>query len=356
MMMIDSLPVLAICGFSGSGKTTLILKLLQYLCGERGLSVAVLKNDVHGLNIDTPGKDTDRFFEAGANVQARGPRQEFHRGHPRPGQDILYRLRVLAGQHDFILLEGHKKTDLPKVWLLSDGEQAPPEGIKQVLVVLPRDTDRFEQVLPLLKAQLQVTYDHAPVYGCVLIGGKSQRMGTPKHLLMHEQKTWLEHTIDQMMAVCHDVVICGRGDMPEALAHHTRLPDPPDVKGPMAGITACLRWLPNTPWLVAACDLPKLTRPALQWLLDQRAPGIWGVIPKISGSPGLEPLLAYYDGRCQPLCEALVAQRNYCPVAMADHARVINPEIPAALAGAWENANTPQALAQGPEHEIPGQG
>ncbi len=27
--------------------------------------------DVHGLNIDTPGKDTDRFFQAGADVHAR---------------------------------------------------------------------------------------------------------------------------------------------------------------------------------------------------------------------------------------------------------------------------------------------
>ena len=33
--MIESHPVLAICGFSGAGKTTLILKLLQYLVDEK---------------------------------------------------------------------------------------------------------------------------------------------------------------------------------------------------------------------------------------------------------------------------------------------------------------------------------
>ena len=356
--MIDLMayPVLAICGFSGSGKTTLILKLLQFLCKERGLSVAILKNDVHGLNIDTPGKDTDRFFQAGADVQARGPRQEFHRGHTRVEPDFFYRLRTLSTEHDFVLLEGHKTIDLPKVWLLSDGEEAPPKGIKQVLAVLPRDADRFEQVLPLLKARLQSAHAQTPIYGCVLIGGKSQRMGTPKHLLMHKQKTWLEHTIDQMMAVCHDVVICGQGDIPSSLALHPRLPDPPDVQGPMAGIAACLRWLPNAGWLVAACDLPNLTRPALEWLLAQRAPGLWGVMPRIADSPGLEPLLAYYDGRCHALCEALVAQGNYCPLPMAEHARVITPVIPAALAGAWDNANTPQALAQTLEHNATGQG
>ena len=354
--MIDSLPVLAICGYSGSGKTTLILRLLQYLCEQRGLSVAILKNDVHGLNIDTPGKDTDRFFQAGAHVHARGPKQTFYRGHARTEQDLFHRLRVLAGQHDFVLLEGHKGIDLPKVWLLSDGEQAPPEGLQQVLSVLPRDVDRYAQVLPLLEARLETSHDLTPVYGCVLIGGKSQRMGTPKHLLMRQQETWLEHTIHRMKAVCHDVVICGGGDIPPALDCHARLPDPPDVKGPMAGIMACFRWLPNASWLVAACDLPKLTQPALEWLLAQRAPGIWGVMPRIPGSPGLEPLLAYYDGRCQRLCEALVAQGNYCPLPMAEHARVITPEIPAALAGAWQNANTPQSLAQGTEHDARAQG
>ncbi len=350
----NSLPVLSISGFSGSGKTTLILKLLRYLCEERGLSVAILKNDVHGLNIDTPGKDTDRFFQAGADVYARGPRQSFHRGHPRVKQDFFYRLRVLARQHDFVLVEGHKTINLPKVWLLSDGEQVPPEGIEEVLCVLPRDADRFEQVLPIVKSRLRTAHDNAPIYGCVLIGGKSRRMGSPKHLLKHGQKTWLEHTVDQMMAVCHDVVICGRGDVPEALAGHMRLPDPPDVKGPMAGIAACLRWLPNAPWLVAACDLPKLTRPALEWLLAQRTPGIWGVMPRIVDSPGLEPLLAYYDGRCQRLCEALVAQGNYCPLPMADHPRVITPLVPEILAGAWENANTPQALERAAEQDVSG--
>jgi molybdopterin-guanine dinucleotide biosynthesis protein MobB len=103
--MIESLPVLAVCGFSGAGKTTLILKLLHYLVDERKLSVAILKNDVHGLNVDCPGKDTDRFFEAGADVYARGPKQSFQRAHPLPQQDFDHRLRHLAERYDFILFD-----------------------------------------------------------------------------------------------------------------------------------------------------------------------------------------------------------------------------------------------------------
>ena len=342
--MIESLPVLAICGFSGAGKTTLILKLLHYLCDEKKLSVAILKNDVHGLTIDCPGKDTDRFFKAGADVYARGPKQSFQRAHPLPQQDFYHRLQGLAERYDFVLVEGHKSIPLPKVWLLSDGEDRPPEGIEQVLAVLPRDIDRHPKVLPILKTRLEETHAQAPVYGCVLIGGKSRRMGQPKHLLKINQKTWLAHTIDHLAEVCSEVVICGRGEMPGALHNYARLPDPPDVKGPMAGILACMRWLPNATWLVAACDLPHLSAEALDWLLSQRTPGRWAVVPRLSGSPGLEPLLAYYDGHCRCLFEALVAQKNYCPLPVAEHARVITPTVPHALADAWQNANTPEAL------------
>ena len=344
--MIESHPVLAICGFSGAGKTTLILKLLQYLVDERKLSVAILKNDVHGLNIDCPGKDTDRFFGAGADVYARGPKQSFQRAHPMPQEDFYRRLKGLTERYDFVLVEGHKRIPLPKVWLLSDGEDAPPEGIEEVLAVLSRDIDRQAKVLPILKNRVQETHDRAPIHGCILIGGKSRRMGQPKHLLARNQKTWLAHTIDQLNEVCSDIVICGRGEIPKTLHHYVRLPDPPDVKGPMAGILACMRWLPNTNWLVAACDLPNLSTDALNWLLSHRTPGRWGAVPKLAGSPGLEPLLAYYDGRCRNLFEALAAQGNYCPLPVAEHARVITPTVPSALADAWNNANTPEALRQ----------
>jgi molybdopterin-guanine dinucleotide biosynthesis protein A len=344
--MKESLPVLAICGFSGAGKTTLILTLLHYLVEKRNLSVAILKNDVHGLNIDCPGKDTDRFFNAGADVHARGPKQSFRRAHPLPQDDFYHRLQDLAERYDFVLVEGHKGIPLPKVWLLSDGEDRPPEGIENVLAVLPRDIDRQSKVLPILKTRLQDTHDQAPVYGCILIGGKSRRMGQPKHLLTTNQKTWLARTIDQLSKVCSDIVICGRGEIPQTLPQYVQLPDPRDVKGPMAGILACMRWLPNANWLVAACDLPNLSTEALNWLLSQRTPGRWAVVPQLAGSPGLEPLLAYYDGRCRCLFEALAAQKNYCPLPVAEHARVLTPTVPHALADAWKNANTPEALRQ----------
>lgn len=54
-------------GYSGSGKTTLIEKIVKKLSND-GIKVATIKHDVHGLDIDKPGKDSYRYSEAGAKI------------------------------------------------------------------------------------------------------------------------------------------------------------------------------------------------------------------------------------------------------------------------------------------------
>jgi molybdopterin-guanine dinucleotide biosynthesis protein B len=58
-------PVFIFVGHSGSGKTTLIEKLLRELSG-RGMRVATIKHAHHRVVLDTPGKDSWRYKQAGA--------------------------------------------------------------------------------------------------------------------------------------------------------------------------------------------------------------------------------------------------------------------------------------------------
>lgn len=60
-------PVVSIVGRSDVGKTTLIEKLLVELKA-RGYTVATIKHDVHGFDLDKPGKDTWRYAQAGSDV------------------------------------------------------------------------------------------------------------------------------------------------------------------------------------------------------------------------------------------------------------------------------------------------
>ena len=118
-----------------------------------GLSVAVVKHDAHALDIDRPGKDSDRLFKAGADVLIHDPRQALLRLHA-PKLSLQDALKRLGGNYDLILVEGHKSSPVPKLWLLGADHTAPPAGLRNVLAVLPRDAalvrDAWELLTELL--------------------------------------------------------------------------------------------------------------------------------------------------------------------------------------------------------------
>src|SRR3989337_99557 len=99
--MLETLPILGICGYSGSGKTTLIEKILPYL-RNKGLAVALVKHDVHGLDVDRPGKDSDRLFRAGADVLLQGSEEEMLRSHRAEGDGLTEALLTLCGRYDVV--------------------------------------------------------------------------------------------------------------------------------------------------------------------------------------------------------------------------------------------------------------
>ncbi len=339
----DSLPAFAICGWSGSGKTTLIEKLIRRL-RSKGLKVAVVKHDAHGIDIDRPGKDSDRFFQAGADVLLQGPQQEFLRIHRSGTNDLYLTLSRLAQQYDLILVEGHKGTALPKIWLLAEGEHVPPDQVGNLLEVLTRDADRLETAADILDKWLPKQWRKTPVFGCILIGGASSRMGRAKHLLLNRDRTWIENTTELLQQVCREVVIVGAGEVPDRLSTFPRLSDVPQASGPMAGLLAAMRWNPQASWLLAACDLPATTPNAIHWLLATRAPGVWATLPRLSGSVGVEPLFAHYDFRSRRLVERLVANNEFSLAGLADRPKVSTPTPPSQLVASWQNINTPADL------------
>jgi len=370
------LPIFGIFGRHESGKTTLIEELMPRLLA-RGLSVAVAK--VHGsrIEVDRLGKDSDRLYRAGADVLMHGRGEGFVRLHLREDEPAAPRLADLAGRYDLVLVEGRKRAECPKVWLLGEGETAPPTDAGEILAALPRGSGRAEAAWSILEPWLARAWLATPVYGCILIGGRSTRMGTPKHLLARGGRTWIEQTADLLRPMVERVAVVGAGQVPEGISDIIRLPDVPDAEGPMAGLVAAMRWAPRASWLVAACDLPNLSSGAIEWLLSTRAPGVWATLPRLPenagnvgrgaprlsggrcslsresrGAPrptlpenaGVEPLLAHYDFRAHGPLEALAAEKQFSLSALAGHPKVVSPEPPADMLSAWRNVNTPNDL------------
>jgi molybdopterin-guanine dinucleotide biosynthesis protein A len=258
----------------------------------------------------------------------------------RRGREVtLHQLAHLAGRYDLIIVNGQDLVAQAVSWQQWAAEDAHPRCLDS------GERGWAEWVASLL-AHVEHCSKHTPVWAVILIGGKSSRMGTPKHLIKDaEGRTWLERALAVVHPMVDGLVVAGGGRLPLSLESTPRLLDLPGVAGPMTGILAAMRWQPLVSWLVAACDMPLISEEAARWLLDGRRPGWWGRVPVAVGSDRLEPLFAWYDFRAAHLFEEQLHQGNWRLGEAAGHPRLEHPDIPADLAYAWVNVNTPQQLA-----------
>lgn len=108
-------PVVSVVGRSHVGKTTLLEKLIVEL-KRRGYRVATIKHDVHGFEIDRPGKDTWRHAQAGSDlVVIAGPDRVAMIGRTPRELSLDEVVARLPLEVDIVLTEGYKRGDKPKI-------------------------------------------------------------------------------------------------------------------------------------------------------------------------------------------------------------------------------------------------
>jgi molybdopterin-guanine dinucleotide biosynthesis protein A len=250
--------------------------------------------------------------------------------------------------HDLVIIDAGLDFPVQQIHLgthpYGDGKSLPGS-----LVWAGGDGRAMQDFIDQLTKKLDQLVQQTPVWGCILIGGKSSRMGRPKHLIEDEKNiTWLERTINVLRPLVDGLVVSGAGLLPEKLQDLVRLADIPGVVGPLTGVLAACRWQPTVSWMFVACDMPHITSEAIQWLLSSRRAGCWGRVPRLEGSKHCEPLLACYDFRAGPLFEEQFYNGNLRIGAAATHPKIENPVIPAVLHSGWQNINTPDELQTAP--------
>ena len=109
-------PVFGVVGWKNSGKTTLTERLVSEFT-LRGQLVSMIKHAHHYVDVDRPGTDSYRHRLAGAKevILAGGSRfalmHEYRDGPEFELDALLHRLSPC----DLVLVEGFKKTPIPKL-------------------------------------------------------------------------------------------------------------------------------------------------------------------------------------------------------------------------------------------------
>lgn len=119
--------VVGLCGASGAGKTTLAEALIRAFRAA-GLRVSTVKHAHHGFDIDRPGKDSWRHRQAGAFevVVASDQRLAKLREFEQPAELSVHQLLAELSEVDWVLVEGFKHAELPKLELWHPGLDRPP--------------------------------------------------------------------------------------------------------------------------------------------------------------------------------------------------------------------------------------
>lgn len=184
-----------------------------------------------------------------------------------------------------------------------------------------------------------------PLYGLVLAGGRSRRMGRDKALLQNRGRSQLAHVFELLDRRSDATFVSIRRDQlgDDERARFPVVVDRYDDMGPIAGILSAMEAYPAADWLVMACDLPNVGASTLDYLVRHEATDRPFTAFRSSHDGLPEPLCSIMSGASVDIIREFVDAGVVCPrkiMIRSDTALLEQPD-PAAL----DNVNTPDDLA-----------
>jgi molybdopterin-guanine dinucleotide biosynthesis protein B len=142
-------PVFIFVGHSGSGKTTLIEKLVREL-SESGLRVATIKHAHHNVVLDTPGKDSWRYKQAGAAMSMLVTSDELQLvADAVDRREPAQLTQRFLGEADIVLAEGFSHASGVKIEVLRREHSTTPRcTIEDELIAMVGDVAEVYPQLP----------------------------------------------------------------------------------------------------------------------------------------------------------------------------------------------------------------
>ena len=136
------IPIVSVVGKGKSGRTTLLEALIALLT-ERGYRVATAKHHFHETDIDTPGKDSWRHWNAGAVVTMVSAPDRLGVFRRVDEERTLAELAEEAGEVDIMLTEGFRRTSPALVEVVRAERSAEPICAPAELLALVTDVEEL---------------------------------------------------------------------------------------------------------------------------------------------------------------------------------------------------------------------
>ena len=180
------------------------------------------------------------------------------------------------------------------------------------------------------------------LFGLVLAGGKSRRMGEDKAMLIYDGQKQIHRMYYLLRTFCTQVYVSLRADQIHlpGYADLPQLPDLPDYAeaGPLSGILSALTQVPDQPWLIVACDLPFVTEATVRNLIENRRAERIATAYRNEDFGFPEPLCAIYEPQSRGILESAYHNKTFCPREILSASAPHVLDVPER--GALSNVNT----------------
>jgi molybdopterin-guanine dinucleotide biosynthesis protein A len=184
------------------------------------------------------------------------------------------------------------------------------------------------------------------IYGLVLAGGKSRRMGRDKALLERDGQSQLAYIAGLLEDKVERVFVSTRAEQQDdsERSRYPRIVDRYEEMGPLAGILSAMEEHPDVHWLVVACDLPNISDETITHLV-KNCSADHPFTAYVSSHDGLpEPLCAIYRAGSTGIIRRFAEEGIHCPrkILIRSDTYLLEQADPRSL----DNINTPDDLAE----------
>lgn len=227
------------------------------------------------------------------------------------------------GTHQIVIIDKEKEASLKKrinqltdviCFVLKDKNTPVFEYLKDVIETVETiPVYTLDEIEKTAKTVNDLYIRKEPqLHGLVLIGGKSERMGSDKSLLQYYGIAQRDYLIKLLSTIVNGSVYVSSRKEQDADFENI-ITDTFIGLGPLGGICSAFMQHPNNAFLVVATDLPFVNKETLELLISKRNPSKIATTFIGKNNPFPEPLITIWEPKAYPVLLNYISLGYSCP-------------------------------------------